>query len=348
MHICLVGDGQSIHIRRWAGWLHDHGHYTTILSLTRVVDSKGYDQVLEVKPIMGRFGYARTAIKIRGILKRLGPDVVHGHYLTSGGFASSLAPGVPRIVSAWGSDVYADTKDFLKRQCIKWAVKHSDVTLGDSDHIVNAVKSLVPRVDARKVIFGIDTELFKPNPIKHDRFRFLSVRATGGVYNSDVIIKAFERANLDAELWMQEPNSDGFSIKDYVESRSELKKKVVWYGRRPYEKMPELYNSCDVGISVPNWDSSSTAVLEAFSSQMPVILSAIPQNDEWINGATLWQRELIDVNRLAEKMAFIRRMNWLVEETGVIVREQVITQGNFETEMQKAEAIYKEVVDANR
>jgi glycosyltransferase involved in cell wall biosynthesis len=346
--ICQVGDGESIHIKRWSKWLSKKGHEVTMLSLTpdRGNDAQEYDSWVGLKPHRGRFGYSRTALAVRRKLAWMKPDIAHGHYLTGAGFFTSIAKHAQkRIVSAWGTDVYGDTKVWAKRQCVKWAIKHSDVTLGDSDHIVNAVKNLVPGVDARKVIFGIDTTLFKPGPIKHDRFRFLSVRATGVVYNPMVIVEGFERAALDAELFMQEPQASDFKVKDYVNSKPELAKKVSWYGRRSYDEMPKLYNSCDVGISLPSWDSSSTAMNECMACGVPVIASEIPQNHEWVDGIN-GVFSPIDADALAQAMRSIYTAD--LKEMKVKARQKIVADGDFDTEMGKAERIYNEVLNGQK
>ena len=329
---------------RWAKWFRGKGNLVSVVSLTRTHDRSVYDIIQDVPAILGPFAYLRRGLFVRKVVKSLAPDIVHGHYLTSAGFFSSLTTCPHKVVSAWGSDIYSDAKVWSKRQCIKWAINHSDVTLGDSDHIVNAVKQLVPKVDARKVIFGIDTELFKPNPIKHDKFRFLSIRATGGVYNSLTLVEAFEQAGLDAELWMQEPMADGCAVKDYVKSRPKLDRKVVWYSRRPYEEMPKLYNSCDVALSVPEWDSSSAALNEALSCGLLVVASDIPQNREWIvdkkNGFLASSFTLPDVMSKASQL----HMDAVVS-MGRNARQTIVEKADFNKEMDKAEAIYREVAD---
>ncbi len=352
MKIAMVGDANSIHIQRWSRYLKEHGHEISMVSLTPDLgdDGKCYDSRIYVRHKAGAFGYARTALAVRKILNKMDVDVIHGHYLTSSGFDVSLASrSTPKIVSAWGSDVYIDSKVWEKRQAIKYALRHANMVLGESNHILGEVKKLAPRAKIAKVQFGIDTQLFKPQPIKHDKFTFLSVRATGGVYQGDLIVKAFEQANLDAILMMQEPLAGGFHIKDYCKSRPELDKKVVWYSRRAYSEIPQLLNSCDCGISFPTSDSTSQAMMECMSCGLPVIVSDIPVNREWIehhvNGYIAKS-----VSGLRDQMRMIARIH---EGDGLKhiserARETIVEKAEFDTEMKKAEQIYKEVLDGSK
>ncbi|HEX9908543.1 MAG TPA: glycosyltransferase [Thermoplasmata archaeon] len=343
MRIGLVGVDGSIHIKRWSGWLRKHGHEVTMLSLTpHRDDSRDYDSWVCVRPRSGKLGPVYTALALRKKVQEINFDLVHGHYLTGGGWYASMSGAKHIIVSAWGSDIYFDTKDFLKRQCVRYALRHSDVVLGDSDHILREVKKFAPRADARKVIFGIDTELFKPNPIRHDKFRFLSIRATASIYNPQTIISAFEEANLDAELWLFKPSAGSFDVYDYVKARPELDKKVIWLDKKPYDKMPELYNSVDVGVSIPSWDSSSTAVNECMACGVPVIVSNIPQNHEWVD-MDRGVFTLIDASSLAEKMALVH--GTVMTYMSANARKKVVQDGDFGSEMAKAERIYQEVLD---
>lgn len=350
MKLCLIGDANSIHIRRWAQWFKLKGDFVSMISLARPQEPwPEYDFLRYVPPMSRPLAYTRRIAPIRKLVKKvLRPDIVHGHYMTGGGFYGGLSGCKNVVTSCWGSDIYSDAQKFwLKRQAIKIAMEHSKVVLADSDHLLEAAKKLRPKTDFRKVIFGIDTDLFKPNPVPHDKFRFLSIRATGGVYNSLVIAKAFAKANLDAELWMQEPLIDGFEVKDYVASSPELKDKVRWYSRRPYDQMPEIYNQCDVGVSMPSWDSSSTAMNECMACATPVICSDIPQNFEWIENGNGWW-SAIDALALSKVMrAVYENQDWL-KSHGLLARLKIVKDADFDTEMQKAEAIYKEVVDANR
>jgi len=247
-------------------------------------------------------------------------------------------------VSAWGSDIYKDSQDKYKAWCIKYALRHAGLVFGDSEHILKTAKMLVPSLNGHKVIFGIDTEKFKPEPIPHDKFRFLSIRQTGPIYNPMTIVKAFELANLDAYLWMFKPTVECQDVYDYVKSKPELDKKITWIDKLSYDDMPKLYNSVDVGISIPDWDSSSTAMLECMSCGVPVIASDIDQNKEWIDGGQNGAFSSRDEVELARKMELVMHSEWLAD-IGADARSKVVADGNMVREFERAEKLYLELLE---
>lgn len=343
MKLCMIGDGDSIHIKRWSEWFRKNGNEVHMISLTRVSDSSAYDSVIEIHRTSGPFAYFRKVFPIRDIVYKLRPDIVHGHYLTSGGFYAAMSGCRHVVSSAWGSDVYGDTKYKLKRLCVKYAMNHSDIVFGDSLHIVHATKELCPNSRAEKIIFGINTKMFTSKPVKHEGFRFLSIRATAPIYNPMVIVKALELSELDVELWMSKPGVECQDVRDYVESRPDLNSKVKWLDSRSYSEMPELFNSVDCGISIPSWDSSSTAMMECMSCEIPVIASDIPQNTEWIVNGFNGFSSKIDPVDLAKAMRYARSSSLSI--IGERARDAVLKDGDYETELAKANRFYLEILE---
>ena len=353
MKICLIGDGNSIHIRRWASWFRDRGHEVMIASLTPLNFPEVYDKAKYVAKKAGFMGYSRTIFPIRKLMREWNPDIVHGHYLTAAGFYASLSGCRNKMVSAWGGDIYDDSKERLKGMAIRYAIEHSKVCMSCSDHIMDTIRNMCPTVDVRKILFGAETEHFKPNPIPHDKFRFLSIRATAPVYNPFVIVQAFEKAELDAELWMQKPLSEPSDAYDYVKSKPELDKRVTWLDARPYDKMPELFNSVDVGISIPSRDNASAAVIECMACGVPVIASELPSNHEWIKDAHTWEGgngflSKIDSNLLSNVMLKAHSSQMIKDgrgQRGYYARKKIVKNADWNTEMLKAEKIYQEIVE---
>ena len=107
--------------------------------------------------------------------------------------------------------------------------------------------------------------------------------------------------------------------------------------------MPKLYNSVDVGISIPSSDSTSQAMLECMSCGVPVIASYLPVNEEWIErflGNGMLTR--LTVEDMADRMGECQ--DYALKAMGRAARETVIRKADLQTEMLKAARIYKEVL----
>ena len=140
------------------------------------------------------------------------------------------------------------------------------------------------------------------------------------------------------------PSAESFEVMDIVNGNEYLKSHVVWLDKRPYDQMPELLNSCDCGVSIPSWDSSSTAMMEAMACGIPVIASRIPMNEEWILPflhSVMGTR--ITVEDIADRM--VECQEYPLKAMGKNARELVMRKADFQTEMTKAERIYTEVLN---
>jgi len=58
-------------------------------------------------PQNNKLAYLRALPKVYQIIRRINPDIVHAHYVTSNGMLAAFANCHPLIVSARGSDVYS-------------------------------------------------------------------------------------------------------------------------------------------------------------------------------------------------------------------------------------------------
>ena len=156
-----------------------------------------------------------------------------------------------------------------------------------------------------------------------------------------MIIRAFAaiQKQTGSKLMMARPENKTYY--EYIDQGG-IADHVEFYDPRPYHEMPELYNKADCGISMPDWDSSSTAMLECMACGTPVIASAIPQNNEWIRDRRDGMLAQLNDRNLMLKMWQIRHTppeeRWRMGTRG---RIKVVTDGDFDREMHKALSYYE-------
>jgi glycosyltransferase involved in cell wall biosynthesis len=296
------------------------------------------------RPWRGSFGYVATIFPVRKLVKELSPDVVHGHYMTTGAFFAGWSGARVVVSSAWGSDVYGTPSGRGQRWLLKSAIRGSDVVTGDSDHILNEVRKYSPNVRTHKFLFGVDTSLFIPKPeLKSKEFTFLSGRSSYALYNPIRIVKAFALLDeTDSRLLLQRSRFPYPELESVVND-SPAKGRIEWCPSRDHSKMPELFNKAHVTISIPNSDSSSAVMMESMSCGVPVIASKIPANDEW-DGMGIFIPRDDSVEALAELMQKLMNEPELLKANGKFAREIIIQRADWDKQMEGLVKLYEELV----
>jgi glycosyltransferase involved in cell wall biosynthesis len=335
-----------------ADWLRSHGHQVSVIDIVshqteedaRIL-KEHYDKVEVILRRQGIGGYFGCIIPVRKAVKKLNPQVVHGHYLSGASFFARWS-GHPIIVnSGWGSDLYQDCKKWQLRMLVKSAIRGSDVVTGDSDHILNEVRKYSPKVRTYKFLFGVDTSLFVPKPeLKSKEFTFLSGRSSYELYNPIRIIHAFELLDgIDSRLLLQRSRFPYPELEKVV-NESPAKDRIEWCPSRDHSKMPELFNKAHVTISIPNSDSSSSVMMESMACGVPVIASKIPQNDEW-DGLGIYVPKDDSVEALAELMKKVMEQPELVRAYGKFAREVIIQRADWDKQMEGLVKLYEELME---
>lgn len=227
---------------------------------------------------------------LRRLLKQLSPDIVHAHWLWSFPFVAAMLNVHPLVAMAWGSDVLAAGR--WRRAVCRFTIRRADLVLADSEDVrERLVKLGATPARTQLVSWGVDLEAFSP-PADRRTTRerlglagdllILSPRALEPHYNSDVIIRAFERVSRErpgVQLLLKHLGS----APPQFSARLPPGARIV--GHVPYELMPEYFRAAEICISIPEWDSSPRSIWEAMACGCACVVSDLP-----------WVRELIDPN----------------------------------------------------
>lgn len=102
---------------------------------------------------------------------------------------------------------------------------------------------------------------------------FLCTRHFESMYNIPCVIKAFKiisDAFPNAQLGLVGDGSERENLVGLVKNLG-ITNKVKFYGKLPYEKLPEIYDKYDIFINSSNIDNFPGSILEAFASGLPVV-----------------------------------------------------------------------------
>ena len=293
MRLALVGDGDSPHLLKWARAL--VAADVEVWAASSRGFGPGFDAVVPTARRLalattprfegGNVALLRTLPRLALWLRRVRPDWVHAHYLTSHGTLAWLAMrlfGAPgRLVgSAWGSDVLVTPK---RGAAWRWVTSKvlgaCAVTTSDSQVMAARMREL----GAREVmVFPFGLEAMPPLPDAKDEWQFFANRGLEPVYAPERVLAQFVAlAGAEGRLVVA---NDGSLRPALVRQAAALgvADRVDFVGRLDATAQALAYARARWYLSLPGSDSVSVSVLEAMAHGCVPILSDLPANRELV------------------------------------------------------------------
>src|SRR5438552_1387374 len=168
MRICYLAAADSIHSYRWARYFADKGHDVHWISLVPATFEALNGIHLYVLPRvtarkLALRNLAHWALAARRLVKRLGPDVFHAHYVGVNGLVAALSGFQPLIATAWGSDVLFGSRSIVRALSVKFVLRRASALLCDAEHMKRAMIRLgIPAEKITVMYWGTDTAKFRP------------------------------------------------------------------------------------------------------------------------------------------------------------------------------------------
>jgi glycosyltransferase involved in cell wall biosynthesis len=294
MRLVLWGDGESPHLLKWARALAPQLELWAASSRGFL---PGFDALLPLQRRLalgtqpkaggGNVALLRKLPQFANWLRRVRPDWVHAHYLTSHGTLAWLATtvlGAPgRLVgSAWGSDVLlTPQRSALQRGLIGRVLRACALTTSDSLHMAQRMRELGA---AEVMCFPFGLETLPPLPACKDEALFFANRGLEPIYAPQRVIAGFAAI---AAAWPQARlvvAHDG-SLLGALQAQARmlgLQDQVRFVGRLDATTQAEHYAQARWYLSLPRSDSVSVSVLEAMAHGCVPLLSDLPANRELV------------------------------------------------------------------
>jgi glycosyltransferase involved in cell wall biosynthesis len=224
---------------------------------------------------------------------------------------------------SWGSDLLLDAdRNAEWMQATEFTLRRADAFFCDCDTVRHKASEFRSFSDTQIVQFpwGIKQGAFSPTgPVPSlDTFTrqpatttFIYTRSYDPLYGSDVLLQAFVEAHKkdpSLRLLLVGAGSQDESILNFVRAHN-LERKIVLAGPQPAEDLPKWFRAADVYISCAKSDGTSISLLEAMATGLPVIVTDIPSNREWVdepdNG---WLAQAGSAKSVAKKMGCAARL----------------------------------------
>lgn len=330
--LLLVADAASVHTQRWAHWSRSRGWSVTVASF-RPASIEGVDVVplgwrwsvpgrgTRMHRIANRLGEAAAPVRVRLLARRLSPDIVHAHYVTSYGFWAAVSGRHPLVVTAWGSDVLVSPRrSRLSRWLASFAVRRADMVTTVAPHMNDSVHHL--GADADHVVavpFGVDTDrfTFAPRTAPQGALTVISTRNLDVVYDIGTLIRAVGRLVGDGVTIRLRLIGDGPLRSTLARQVGDagLDDVVEFVGRVAHEELVAHLRSADVFVSSAVSDGNNVSLNEAMACGAFPIATDIDANRQWIthgaNGLLYSPGDDMDLAR--QLMTVVRSPRWVAD-----------------------------------
>lgn len=338
--ILLLADSNSSHIKKWASMLSSNGFSVSIFTLSENIYPEFWQKIniqIHSFPQKRKFLYLSALPKLKKIISKLSPDILHAHYASSYGLLGAISKFHPYIISAWGSDIYSFPEGgFLQKRIIKYNFSKADSIFSTGNNMANEVKKYTSKhVDITP--FGVDCTFFKKTSGKklfEDNIIVIgTIKALEEIYGIGNLIKAFaivHKNYAQTRLLICGGGSKETAYKALVKDLG-IEGVTIFTGKVPYEEIASYHNAIDIFVNLSFEESFGVSVLEASACEKPVIVTSIGGLTEIVkDGVTGIYVSPNNVESAASAITKLIRQPDLAHTLGINGRKFVLENYNWE------------------
>jgi glycosyltransferase involved in cell wall biosynthesis len=268
-------------------------------------------------------------------LRDLAPDVVQVGPVTSPGFEVVEAWEGPLIATSWGFDLMLETlEDAELERRVRRVLTRADVVFVDNAAVAERAVALGATPEGMVHFpWGLAPEwLTSPARSKSRGASVLSTRRHDPMYRVGDLVSAFialAASFPDLRLTLAGTGSQTDEFQERLR-RAGLAARVDFVGELDQQSLRQEYLAADLYVSTSSVDGTSISLLEAMASEVPVLVTRIPGNAQWVTPDTGSQFDVGDVDGLAQLLR-----EWL---TRADVREDAQQKAARAAELVRAHA----------
>ncbi len=299
--------------------------------------------------------YLMSIKKLKKFIKKIKPDILHAHYVSSYGILGALTGFHPFFISVWGTDIYyVPEKNIVYRKLIEFSLSKADKIFSTSRIMVQQTKKFTNK-EITVVPFGIDIDKFKKMEIdsifNKEDIVIGTIKTLENKYGIEYLIRTFKLIKEKLPFIQLKLLIVGSgSLENYLKKlviELEIKNDVTFTGFVIPEKVPQYHNMIDVyaALSIEDSESFGVAVLEASACEKPVVVSNVSGFTEVIeNNISGFVVERKDIHETSDVLIKLILNKKLREEMGNAGRMNVKKLYNWKDNLEQMINIYQQFI----
>ena len=249
------------------------------------------------------------------ILGETRPDVVQAGPLPTCAFLIASTGFTPFVAVSWGSDLLVESESTPHmRWRTAYVLDRAAALLCDANVVREKAQRDFGVPDERilQLPWGTDLDQFFPGSDEmglresfgwHDANVFLWTRSWEHLYGIGTMLEAFRElreTHSSARLILLGGGSQAPMVERFLDEH-QLRAHVALPGFISREELPHYFRASDFYVSCSHSDGTSISLLEAQASGLPVIVSDLPANREWVeDGVHGWLSAAGDARAFAD------------------------------------------------
>ncbi len=361
MRIGYMGNMESPNTRVWIEEMRARGVHAVAISQEKPSWGIEWAPLVIEPPRVRGIGLGRIEIA-RGLSRACTEsriDILHNHQANRHASWARLSGFRPRVITCWGSDVLRiRERSLAHRAAIRMALANADAITAGSAHLTSAaVDAGACRERCLTVGWGVDTQRFCRDVGSRNRLRtawgladrriLLSTRLLTSLYCVDSIVRAFSLAlaiepSLALVVAGEGPERERLERLAHDLGVAEGVRFLGGVYGREWPATADVYSGADVFCSIPLSDGGPLSVLEAMSSELPVVARDLPVMREWITPdetGLLWSGS--DESELARLLLAALEQ---AEHMGTKARAYVCAEHERSREMDRVLGLYEQLM----
>lgn len=353
IRVVILGENGSVHIQKWIQAIKDYSEISLhVISFDRGPKYEGVSYHYLKQFTNSKLDYFINAPRVKKLIAKIQPNVVHAHYATSYGYLGANANFHPLIITGWGADIFDSPKSFLMRRILVESFKKADAITVLSKITKKEIHKLTSK-EVELIPFGVDIFKFKNiNLPKGHIIRIGTVRTLSEKYGIEYLIRAFANVSQRHNNVRLEIVGDG-PLREFLESLTkELKidNLVTFHGyinqNTEFERYINIMSNFDIFaiLSILDSETFGVAAVEASSCGLPVIatnVGGLPEViDDNITGILVPPK---DVSSTAEAIETLVTNDELRLKMGLLGRKKVESEYYWRDNVDKMIELYKRI-----
>lgn len=355
MKICYLGEASAdlSWTRDIANYFAEKGNHVYFITFEEPDEKYKKVEIIRIKTCFGLLKYLLYLPRIKKIVSKIKPDIIHVNWAAGYGLTSYLLDFHPLVISCIGGDVLLEEtkatrhplRTLLLKLLIKRILKRADYLLPISKGIENRLLSFGLPKDKMQIFFV--EPVMGEIVTDRDETTILSNRRLEIFYQIDVFLKACAFVKKEFPNIKVVVAGDGNRKQQLIELTQELglADNVEFTGWLKQEEMFKRISQATVFISTSPYDGTPQSILEAMKLRTPVVAVNNQASQEWIRhnfngylfGAGDYKRAadyILDLLKNKDK----RRL--FSERSHEIVKEK----GDFNRNVAKLEELYRSLI----